>query len=126
MHNLPGAVIRTKDARSPKSHGGDLLFFCNFDLEPLYHHNVGKLGSHVRRHILEASYLAISVQGCGTLHGRSDLLPSTCGRGNGVSEGEVFSMGEHLLHGSGVPFHELTQRELHLLNYSVKIVYSSH
>jgi hypothetical protein len=35
-------------------------------------------------------------------------------------------MGEHPLHGLRVPLHELTRRELTLVNYLVKIIYRSH
>jgi len=54
------------------------------------------------------------------------MLSSTCGRGNGVSESIVFSMREHHLHGLRIPFDELTQDELALLNCLVKIIYRRH
>ncbi len=44
----------------------------------------------------------------------------------GVSEGHVVSVGEQLLHGLGVAFHELVQRLLILLDQSIDIIYLSH
>src|SRR5215210_1532751 len=125
MHNLPGAAFGSKDHRNPQIDCGDILPFTNFGLGPLHPHDVGKLRSYVLRYILEANDLAISEIRRGTLHSRSNLAPSTCGRAKGVSEGYVFSMREHPLHGLRVPFDELAQRELTLLDYFVKIIYRS-
>jgi hypothetical protein len=61
-----------------------------------------------------------------TLHGLSNLLPSTHGRAIGVSEGYVFLMGEHHLVGLRVHFNELGCRERIVLNYFVDIIYCSH
>ena len=80
----------------------------------------------VRRYVLEASDLAISVQGCGTLHGRSDLLPPTRDRPKGVGDAYVFPTGERHLVGLRVPFVELTCSQVILLNYFVKISYRRH
>jgi hypothetical protein len=126
MHDLPGSLFGSIDHRNPQSEGGHILPSANPGLLPLYPHNVGKLRSHVLRYVLEASDLAISELRCGTIRSRSNLLPSTRGRAKGVSEGYVFSMGEHHLHGFRVPFGDLAQRLLTLLNYLVKIIYRSH
>jgi hypothetical protein len=126
MHDLPGVVFGSEDRRTPQIEWDDILPSANLALAPLYPHNVGKLSSYVLRHGLKASDLAISEIRCGTLHSGTNLLPSTCGRGNRVMEAYVFSMGEHHLHGFRVPFDELTQRELTLFNHSVKIIYRSH
>jgi hypothetical protein len=127
VHNLPGALFRPKDHRNPQSKWGDILPCAYLGLLPLHPHNVGKLSSFVLRYVLEANHLAISELRGGTPYGLSNLLlPSTGGRAKGVSEGNVFSMGEHPLHGLGVPLDELTQRELTLLKHLVKIIYRSH
>ncbi len=107
MQNLPGALFRSKDHRNPQSEWDDILSSAKSAPVPLYPHNVGKLRSYILRYGLEAIDFAISNLRCGTLRSRSDLLPPTRGRGNGVSEGYVFLMGEHHLHGLGVPFDEL-------------------
>jgi hypothetical protein len=49
-----------------------------------------------------------------------------CGRAKGVSEGYVLSVGEQLLRRLGVPFLELIDCQLPLLEYLVKIVYLGH
>ena len=54
MHNFPDAVFRSKDARSPQSHGCDLLPSGDFDPEALYLHNEGKLRSYILYYILNA------------------------------------------------------------------------
>jgi hypothetical protein len=126
MHNLPSALFRSEDHRNPQSERGGILPSANLGFSPLHPHNVGKLRSYVLCYRLEVNKLAISELGCGTLHSRSDLLPSTHGRAQGVSEAYVFLMGEHHLHGFRIPFDELAQRELTLLNYFVKIIYRSH
>jgi hypothetical protein len=43
-----------------------------------------------------------------------------------VSEGHVFSIGEQLLGRLWVCFHELTQRQVILLDHFVEIIYRSH
>jgi hypothetical protein len=48
------------------------------------------------------------------------------GRTQGVGEAHIFPMGEHLLHGFGVPFDELIQRKLALLDHLVEIFYRCH
>src|SRR5438045_26329 len=107
MHHLPGAVFRSKDRRHPQSAWGDILPSAKLGLDPLDIHNVGKFRSDVLRYDIEANYLAISEQRCGTLQSRRHLLPSTHGRAEWVSEGDVFSMGEHHLVGLRVPLHKL-------------------
>src|SRR6266702_223153 len=121
MHHLPGAVFRSKDRRHPQSVWGDILPSANLGLGPLYPHNVGKFSSDVLRDDLEANFLAIFKLRCGTLHGRSNLLPSTYGRAKGVREGDVFLMGEHHLVGLRVPLHELPECSLIVCNCFVKI-----
>ena len=115
MHNLPGAIFGSKDHRNPQSERGGILPSANLCLYPLYPHNVGKLRSYVLRYGLEASDLTIPDLRCGTIRGLSNLLPSTRGRAKGIGEGYVFLMGEHHLHGFGVPFGELSQGLLALL-----------
>src|SRR5712691_5371144 len=107
MHHLPGAVFRSKDRRHPQSDWGDILPSANLGLVPLYPHNVGKFRSDVLRYDIESNELALSDLRRGTLPSRSNLLPSTRDRAKGISEGDVFSMGEHHLHGFRVPLHEL-------------------
>jgi hypothetical protein len=67
MHNLPGAIFRSKDHRSPQSEWGDVLSFANLGLCPLDLYNVGKLRSYVPLYDLEANHLAISELRYGTL-----------------------------------------------------------
>src|SRR5262249_35846251 len=107
MDHLPDTVFRSKDRRHPQSQWGDILPSANLGLGALYPHNVGKFRSDVLRYDIEANILAISELRCGTLHCLSNLLPSTCGRAKGVSEGDVFLMREHHPVGLRVPFHEL-------------------
>src|SRR5215207_2927590 len=56
----------------------------------------------------------------------SDLRPPAHGWAIGVGETSVFSVGEELLHGSRIPFHELVQCQLILLDESIYILYGSH
>jgi hypothetical protein len=48
------------------------------------------------------------------------------GRAKRVSQGYISSMGEQLLHRLGVPFHELTKRQVILLDQLVDIVHRGH
>src|SRR6266568_7561232 len=121
MHHLPDTVFRSKDRRHPQIDWDDILPSAKLSLGSLYPHNVGKVRSDVLRYDIEASDLALSQQRCGTLQSRSNLLPSTHGRAEGVSEGDVFLMGEHHLVGLRVPLHELLERSLIVFNYFVKI-----
>jgi hypothetical protein len=107
MHDLPGAILGSKDRRNPQREWDDILPSAKLAPVPLYPHNVGKLRSYVPSYDLKASDLAVSDLRCSTLRSLSDLLPPTRGRGNGVSEAYVFPMGEHHLHGLGVSFDEL-------------------
>jgi hypothetical protein len=43
-------------------------------------------------------------------------------RADGVKDSYVFAMGEHNLHGFGVPFEDLAQRSLTSLDYLIKII----
>ena len=81
MHYLPGALFRSKDHRNPQSAWSDLFASANLGLGPLHLHNVGKLGSYMFLYGLGANELAISEIRCGTIDGRSNLLPSMRGRG---------------------------------------------
>src|SRR6266568_9040305 len=121
MHHLPDTVFRSKDRRHPQIDWDDILPSAKLSLGSLYPHNVGKVRSDVLRYDIEASDLALSQQRCGTLQSRSNLLPSTHGRAEGVSEGDVFLMGEHHLVGLRVPLHELLERSLIVFNDFVKI-----
>src|SRR6266705_179342 len=121
MHHLPGALFRSKDRRHPQSEWDDLLPSAKLGLDPLYPHNVGKFRSDVLRYDIEASDLALSDHRCGTLQSRSHLLPSTHGRAEVVSEGDVFPMGENQLVGLRVPLRELPDRSLIVFNDFVKI-----
>ena len=40
--------------------------------------------------------------------------------------GSVFCLGEEFLHGFGIPFHELVERQLILLDQSIDLVYGRH
>jgi hypothetical protein len=92
MHYLPLSLLRS-NLRNPQSEWGDILPCANLGLGPLHPHNVAKLRSYVRRHVLKGNNLAITELRCGTLHGLSDLLPSTRRWAKGVSEAYVFSVG---------------------------------
>jgi hypothetical protein len=81
MHYLPLTVFGAKDHRGPKDPRGDFLASADLGLTPLYLHHVGELGSRVFLYDLGANQLAISELRCGTLYGRSNPLPSMCGRG---------------------------------------------
>jgi hypothetical protein len=54
------------------------------------------------------------------------MLPSMRGRGQGIVEGYVFSMGAQLLHGLGVSFYELTMCLVKSLDEFVHIIYRGH
>src|SRR5687768_12992183 len=60
------------------------------------------------------------------LDGGTNLLPSMRWRAKGISQGYVFSVGEQLLHGFGVSFHEHVQRLLILVDQLINIVYGRH
>jgi hypothetical protein len=47
MHYLPGAILGSKDHRSPKRVWGYVLPFADLGLQVLYLHDVGKFGRHV-------------------------------------------------------------------------------
>src|SRR3712207_32595 len=110
MNDLPHAIFRSKDHRSPQSDWGELLTSANLGLSPLYLHNVGKLSSHMLRYGLDASDLTISDLRCSMLRGLSNPIPSTHGRAKGVSEAYVILMGDQLVHRLGVSLEELTLR----------------
>lgn len=126
MHDLPHTAFGSEDHRDPQGVRGDVLASVEPGLQPLYLYNAGKLRSYVLRHDLEANGLAISARRRGTLNGLRNLLPSTRDPATGIGEAHVVSMGEQLLHRLGVPFHELTQRQLVLLDQLVYINYSTH
>jgi hypothetical protein len=126
MDHLPGAILGSKDHRSPKIAGGDLFPAADLRVGPLYPTNVGQLGCCVLRYGLEVVDLAISVVRCAALLSLGDLLSPAHGRAEGVGEGHVFSMREELLDGLGVAFHELVTRELESFEYLVEIVYRIH
>jgi hypothetical protein len=126
MHYLLGALLRSKDHRDPQIEWGDILASAYLGLAPLYPHNVGKLRGHILLYDLEASDLATADLRCDPLHSLSDLLPSMRERTKWVKQSCVFSTGEHHLIRFRVPFDELVQRLLTLLDYLVKILYRSH
>ena len=125
MRNLPGAAFAPKDYRSPQRVWGGLLPSAKLGLCPLHLHNAGKLRSHILLYDLEAD-LALSATRCDICHSLSNLLPSMRDPATGVSEGYVLSMGVQLPHRLRGSFHEFAQRQVILLNYFLKIVYSSH
>ncbi len=84
MHHFPGAVFWAEGHRDPQIARGDILCSADLCVGPLYPQDAGKLGSHVLRYGLEIVDLAIPEYGGPTLLGRSDLLPSTRGRAEGV------------------------------------------
>ena len=122
MHDLPGAAFRSKDARRSQGHRSDVLPAANPDLELLYLHNVGKLRSHVLRHVLKGNDLAVSVQGSSTLHCRGNLHPPTGEGPKWVTEADIFPLRKDQLVGLGVPFYELACREVILPDNVVKII----
>jgi hypothetical protein len=58
--------------------------------------------------------------------GLGNLIPPTHGRAIGVGEARVFSVGEEILHGLRVPFHELVQRQLIELDELIDLAYGCH
>src|SRR5215218_3383446 len=100
-------VFTPKDARNAQGNQSELLLQpwpCSAPPPRC----IGKLSVYVLRYSLKANDLAISVVGCGTLHSRSSLLPSTHGRAyKGISEAYVFAMGVHHLEGLRVAFDDL-------------------
>jgi hypothetical protein len=58
--------------------------------------------------------------------GLGNLLPPTHGRAIGVGEARVFSVGEEILHGLRVPFHEIVQRQLIDLDELIDLAYGCH
>jgi len=121
MHNLPDTVFKPKDAGHTQSNWSDVIPSANLGLVPLYFYNVCKVRGHMLRHELEAGGLAISVIRCGTLHGLNNLLKSTCEGAKRVTEGDVVSLGVQPLQRRVVSRHELTQGQVILLNYLIKI-----
>ena len=87
MHDFPGVVFRSEDAGNTKGDRNDLLPSADLGVEALYLHEVGKLRSFVLRHLLEASELAISVAGRGTLQPRLNRGPPARDGTKGVGEG---------------------------------------
>ena len=110
MHHLPGTLFRPKDRRNPHGNRGNIFPSLNLCLASLYLHCVGKLRGCVLRYVLEAGGLAISVVRCGTLQGRSDLNPSTCGWAEEVSKGCIVSTGVDSFITFCTPFHDLIER----------------
>jgi hypothetical protein len=47
MHDLPGAIFRSKDHRNPQCDWDDIITSANLGLGPLHPNDVGKLGSCV-------------------------------------------------------------------------------
>src|SRR5829696_8551271 len=126
MHYLPATILWSKDHRSPKRVWGYVLPFAYLGLQVLYLQDVGKLRGQVLRHDLEAGGPTVSAQRCGMLRSLGNLIPPTHGRSIGVGEARIISVGEELLHGFGVPFHEFVQRQLILLDQSIDLVYGRH
>jgi len=122
MHDLPDALFGSKDRRSPKSKGRDLLPCADLGLCSLDVHNAGKLSTHILLYHLDAKELAICELRCGMLLSLRNLLPSMrdgadsrCGRAKGVREAYIFPMGEQLLRRFGVSFQEFIARRVPLL-----------
>jgi hypothetical protein len=110
MHYLPLTVFRSKNHRNPQRNWGDIFTSAKLGPGPLDTHDVGKLRSYVLLYSLEANHLAISELRCGTLCDLSNPLPPTHGRGKGISEGYVFSMGEEPQCRLGVSFDDFALR----------------
>jgi hypothetical protein len=110
MHYFPLSLFRPKDRRNPHGNRADIIPPLNLGLAALYLHCVGKLSGCVLRYVLEAGGLAISVVRCGAFQGLSDLIPSTCGRAEGVSEGYIVSPLVDPFITLGTPFHDLIER----------------
>ena len=60
------------------------------------------------------------------LRSLGNLILPTYGRSTWVGEARVFCVAEELLHGFGLPFHGLVERQLILLDQSIDMVYSRH
>jgi hypothetical protein len=116
MHYLPLTLFFwAKDHRNPQRKWGDVLPSADLGLRPLYLHYVGKFRTHVPLYDLDANELAISDLRCGTIYDLGNLLPTTHGRPEGVSEGYVLSMRPHFFDRLGVAFEELARRWVPLL-----------
>jgi hypothetical protein len=59
MRELPGAVLGSKDHRSPRSGWGSILPTANLGLCPLYLYNVGYLGSLRPGGVVEVNHAAL-------------------------------------------------------------------
>jgi hypothetical protein len=55
MHDLPDTAFGSKDHRDPQIVWGGIFVSAESALEPLYLHNVGKLGGYALLYDLEAS-----------------------------------------------------------------------
>jgi len=107
MYEFPSIIFKPKDARNTQSNWSDIIPSANFGLVPLYLYNVRQVGCHMLRDFLETRYFTVSVPRGGKLGGFNNRLPSTCDRAKGVSERDIFSMGEQCRRCAGVSFHEL-------------------
>jgi hypothetical protein len=111
VYYLPLTVFGPVDHRNPQNEGGNVLPSAYPGLLPLQPHDVGKLGRHVLRNVIEANDLAISWLRGSMFRGPGNLLPSTCERSyQGVRESYIFSMGSELIDRLGVALQELIQR----------------
>jgi hypothetical protein len=112
MHELPGAVFRTKDARDAQGNGSDLLAPANLRLEPLDFQDVRELRGYALREVLELDGSAVAVVRCGSPSGLLDLTPTTGGRTKGVRDGRVFALAEQLEEAAGIPVRDPIQRSV--------------
>jgi hypothetical protein len=73
MHDLPGALFRSKDHRNPQIERRDIPPFAYPSFVPLYPHNVGKFRGHILLYDIEASDLATADLRCGR-----SIVSATC------------------------------------------------
>jgi hypothetical protein len=126
MHNLPRPIFGSHDHRDSQAGGGDGILSAELGLRSLNPDKVCQLRSYVARDGLSLNHLAISNLRCGVVNNGSGLLPSTCERAQGVTEGYVLSMGEPLLYGFRISFQKFTHRQIELLDQFLNVALRSH
>lgn len=76
MHELPGAVFGTKDARDAQRDRSDLVASGDLGLEPFDLEDVAEFGSYAFREVLELDGPAIAVVCCRSSSGMFNLGPT--------------------------------------------------
>src|SRR5207249_6766443 len=105
-----------EDAGDPQIQGGEILPSTNLGLEVLHFHDVGKVSGEALRDGVETAGVALPVVRCGTLHGFNDPGQSAFEGSERIAESHVVPFGEELPGWLVVPLHELTERQVVLLD----------